>query len=111
MRERVGEEGVVSFIGSHAAVGKHLHKSQEHEKGGKKRERETLTASCQPAEVDIVIFDLLRVDEQKDLFCLLKVSCGRLCLSVVEVEHIIIEVVALCVDGHCSQHGHISCRI
>ena len=65
-------------------------KGAGHERG-RKEERETLTASCQPAEVDIVIFNLLRVDEQKDLFCLLKVSCGCLCLSVVEVEHIIIE--------------------
>lgn len=54
-----------------------------------------LTTSGQPAEVDIVILYLVRVDKEEDLLCLLKVPCCCLCLSVIKIEDIIVEEVTL----------------
>lgn len=53
------------------------------------------TASSQPAEVDIVIPDCLRVDEEENFLCLCIATCRCLGLCIVEVEYIIIEVIAL----------------
>jgi len=54
-----------------------------------------LTTSGQPAEVDIVILYLVRVDKEEYLLCLLKVPCCRLRLSIIKIEDIIIEEVTL----------------
>ena len=54
-----------------------------------------LTAASQPAEKDIVVADAVRVDEQEHLLRLLVAARGCLGLRIVEVEHIVIEVVAL----------------
>ena len=62
-----------------------------------------LTAASQPAEEDIVVADGVRVDEQEHLLRLLVAARGCLGLRVVEVEHIIIEVVALRGGGRDSQ--------
>jgi len=56
-----------------------------------------LTTSGQPAEVDIVILYLVRVDKEEYLLCLLKVPCCRLRLSIIKIEDIVIEEVTL--DG------------
>lgn len=55
----------------------------------------SLTASGQPANVDVVILDLLRVDEKEDLLSLLKVAIDSFSLSKVIVERIHIEEIAL----------------
>ena len=54
-----------------------------------------LTASGQPADVDVVALDLLVVDQQEHLLRLLVVARGCLGLRKVEVEHVVIEEVAL----------------
>lgn len=65
---------------------------EEEEKAGGSCE---LTAASQPAEVDIVTLEPLRIDKKKDFLCLSEVARGCLGLCVVEVEHIIVEEVAL----------------
>ena len=55
----------------------------------------SLTASGQPANVDVVTLDLLRVDEKEDLLSLLKVAIDSFSLSKVIVERIHIEEIAL----------------
>ena len=55
----------------------------------------SLTASGQPADVDVVILYLFRVDEKKDFLSFLKVSGHRFSLGKVVVECINIEEVAL----------------
>lgn len=55
----------------------------------------SLTASGQPANIDVVILDLLRVDEKEDLLSLLEVAIDSFSLSEVIVERIHIEEIAL----------------
>ena len=62
-----------------------------------------LTAASQPAEKDIVVADAVRVDEQEHLLRLLVAARGCLGLRIVEVEHIVIEVVALWGGGRDGQ--------
>ena len=54
-----------------------------------------LTASSKPAEIDVVILDSLRADEEENLLRLLIIACRCLGLCIVKVEAIIIEEVAL----------------
>ncbi len=62
-----------------------------------KARAEVLTASGKPRKIDVVTLDLLRIDEEEDLFCLLEASEHSLSLGKVEVERVVIEEVAF--DG------------
>ncbi len=52
-------------------------------------------ASRQPAQVDIVVFHLLVLDQRERLLGVLERADGRLRLSVVEVERVVVVEIAL----------------